>query len=228
MKSVVAEASTIAKAIELAWQKAGQPKEFLIKVFQEPQRNMFGLTKTSAKIGIFFDDAAIIQKIKTVAQSTAAVTHSVRQTSAPISPIKPIQPRSQTPKPTTPKIQKPQTKTEVAPRPAQQPLPTVKPQQTTNVVNKSTSQNTSHPAKPENHPSNHPVLNPVISDGATNPSVLPVGAEAATGNAPHNTSEQRPKTSRNRYYRRRKSRSSQTNNPEEKQATPPPVIKNEN
>jgi hypothetical protein len=89
MKSVVAEASSIAKALELAWQKAGQPKEFLVKVFQEPQRNMFGLTKTSAKVGIFFDDAALTQKIKNAAHNGLPISHAVKQT-PPIAQTKPL------------------------------------------------------------------------------------------------------------------------------------------
>ena len=131
MKSVVAEASSIAKAIELAWQKAGQPKEFLIKVFQEPQRNMFGLTKTSAKVGIFFDDAALNQKIKTAMQSTTPIAnhntqkpiHSNPQNKQ-ISPIKPLNSKTG-PKPQGPRQPKPANKLPVAPvvnQPAIEPI----------------------------------------------------------------------------------------------------------
>lgn len=75
MKSVISEANTIAKAIELAWQKAGCPNDFTVKVFQEPQRNLFGITKMSAKVGIFFDDQSITQKIKPlIAAATADQT----------------------------------------------------------------------------------------------------------------------------------------------------------
>lgn len=54
MKSVVEEASSIVKAIDKAWVRAGKPREFSVKVFEEPQRNFFGLTVKSAKIAIFF------------------------------------------------------------------------------------------------------------------------------------------------------------------------------
>jgi predicted RNA-binding protein Jag len=56
MKSIIEEASSIAKAIEQAWERAGKPLEFSIKVFQLPQKNFFGFTKVSAKIGIFFGE----------------------------------------------------------------------------------------------------------------------------------------------------------------------------
>jgi hypothetical protein len=55
MKSVMQEASSIAKAIEQAWIKAGQPIEFSIKILEEPQRNFIGFTMRSAKIALFFD-----------------------------------------------------------------------------------------------------------------------------------------------------------------------------
>ncbi len=56
MKSVIEEGPSIAKAIEQGWIKAGKPKEFSIKIFQEPKKNFFGMTTTIAKVGIFFRD----------------------------------------------------------------------------------------------------------------------------------------------------------------------------
>lgn len=56
MKSIIEEASSIAKAIENGWAKAGKPKEFSIKIFEEPEKNFFGMTKRSAKVGIFYND----------------------------------------------------------------------------------------------------------------------------------------------------------------------------
>lgn len=56
MKSIIEEASSIAKAIENGWLKAGKPQDFSVKVFEEPEKNFFGLTKRSAKIGIFYND----------------------------------------------------------------------------------------------------------------------------------------------------------------------------
>lgn len=57
MKSVIQEASSIAKAVEQGWEKAGKPKEFSIKILEEPLKNFFGFTKRSAKVALFFDDA---------------------------------------------------------------------------------------------------------------------------------------------------------------------------
>ena len=56
MKSIIEEASSISKAIENGWLKAGKPKEFSVKIFEEPKKNFFGITIKSAKIGIFFSD----------------------------------------------------------------------------------------------------------------------------------------------------------------------------
>jgi hypothetical protein len=56
MKSIIEEASSITKAIEKGWHKAGKPTEFSVKIFEEPQRNFIGMTIKSAKIGIFFND----------------------------------------------------------------------------------------------------------------------------------------------------------------------------
>lgn len=55
MKSIMQEGSSVTKAIEKAWEAAGKPKEFSIKVFEEEQRNFLGMTTKSAKIAIFFD-----------------------------------------------------------------------------------------------------------------------------------------------------------------------------
>lgn len=59
MKSVIEEASTVFKAIEKGWLKAGQPKEFTVKIFEKPSKNFFGITTKSAKIGIFFKEYSV-------------------------------------------------------------------------------------------------------------------------------------------------------------------------
>ncbi len=56
MKSLMEEASSISKAIDLAWNRAGKPAQFSVKILEEAERNMFGLTKKSAKIAFFFDE----------------------------------------------------------------------------------------------------------------------------------------------------------------------------
>jgi predicted RNA-binding protein Jag len=61
MKSIIEEASSISKAIETGWIRAGKPQEFSIRVFEEPEKNFLGFTKKPAKIGIFYKEAPVIQ-----------------------------------------------------------------------------------------------------------------------------------------------------------------------
>lgn len=59
MKSIMEEASTISKAIENAWNRAGQPQEFSVKILEHPKTTFFGLkTEKSAKIAFFFNELA--------------------------------------------------------------------------------------------------------------------------------------------------------------------------
>lgn len=65
MKSIMQEASSISKAIEQGWIKAGRPQEFSIKILEEPQTNLMGLITTrSAKIALFFDEKIVTTKIQ--------------------------------------------------------------------------------------------------------------------------------------------------------------------
>ena len=57
MISIIHEASSVAKAIEQVWIKAGKPQDFSVKVFEESEKNFFGFTTRNAKIAIFFKDA---------------------------------------------------------------------------------------------------------------------------------------------------------------------------
>ncbi len=54
MKSVIAQGATVAKAVEEAVKKAGNPKEFFIKILQEAQGGFLGFGSTKAKIALFF------------------------------------------------------------------------------------------------------------------------------------------------------------------------------
>ena len=56
MKSLVEEASSITKAIEKAWIRAGKPQSFSVKIFEIPEVGFLGFTKKSAKVGIFFEE----------------------------------------------------------------------------------------------------------------------------------------------------------------------------
>lgn len=55
MKTIVEEASSIIKAIEKGWIKAGKPDTFSIKIYEHPEKNFIGMTTRSAKVGIFFN-----------------------------------------------------------------------------------------------------------------------------------------------------------------------------
>ena len=59
MKSIVEEGSSIFNAIEKAWARAGKPQEFTVKVFEQAEKNFFGLTSKPAKIAIFFDEKVV-------------------------------------------------------------------------------------------------------------------------------------------------------------------------
>lgn len=69
MKSIIQEATSIAKAVELGWDEAGNPQKFSIKVLEKPEKNFIGFTTRSAKIAFYFDEEkkerAITQKFYT-------------------------------------------------------------------------------------------------------------------------------------------------------------------
>ena len=65
MKSIMEEASSVAKAIEKGWARAGKPQEFTVKVFEEAQTSFFGfITSKPAKIGLFFQEQTISQPMR--------------------------------------------------------------------------------------------------------------------------------------------------------------------
>ncbi len=59
MKSLVEEASSVFKALEKAWEHAGKPESFSVKIFELPEKNFFGFTKKNAKVGIFFEEQQV-------------------------------------------------------------------------------------------------------------------------------------------------------------------------
>lgn len=61
MKSIVEEASSLVKAIEKGWIRAGKPQEFTVKVFEDAEKNFFGFTTKSAKVGILFEERMPVQ-----------------------------------------------------------------------------------------------------------------------------------------------------------------------
>jgi len=59
MKSLMEEASTLVKAIENAWNRAGKPQEFTVKILEYPETGFLGLTTVkSAKVALFFTESA--------------------------------------------------------------------------------------------------------------------------------------------------------------------------
>jgi len=74
MKSLIEEASSITKAIEKGWIRAGKPRDFSIKIYEEPEKNFFGMTTKSAKIAIVFDEKTI-----TVPTEKTSVPQQVKQ-----------------------------------------------------------------------------------------------------------------------------------------------------
>jgi hypothetical protein len=110
MKSIMQEASSIIKALEKAWTSAGQPREFSVKVYEEPEKNFLGMTTKSAKIGIFFQEKPAVaekkeQKPKIRAEAPPAkVVEQKKQPSQKQPVVKPLLAR----KPEETKIQQAQ------------------------------------------------------------------------------------------------------------------------
>lgn len=52
------EASSVFKAIENCWNRAGKPQEFTVKILELPQKNFLGITTKAAKIALFFNQPA--------------------------------------------------------------------------------------------------------------------------------------------------------------------------
>jgi predicted RNA-binding protein Jag len=92
MKSIIEQASSIIKAIEKAWNQAEKPKEFSIKIFEEEERNFFGMSTKPAKIGIFFGN----DKPATHEKSTPKPQQKIKECRSPFiasspknSPVRP-------------------------------------------------------------------------------------------------------------------------------------------
>lgn len=56
MKSIIEQASSIAKAIEKGWERAGKPANFTVKVLELPEKNFFGLSTKPAKIAVLYEE----------------------------------------------------------------------------------------------------------------------------------------------------------------------------
>lgn len=101
MKSIMEEASSISKAIEAAWIRAEKPHEFSVKIFEEPEKNFFGMVTKSAKIALIFKH--VEKKAQYKEQSTAPKHKPTQHTQEPIfsAPKEPVRThvRKEQPKP---------------------------------------------------------------------------------------------------------------------------------
>jgi len=106
MKSIIEQASSIMKAIEKAWDQAEKPKEFSIKIFEQEERNFFGMTTKPAKVGIFFGDKAVAPEKPTAKprpeiKECRPETRDNKQKATATPPHHPTQPQHKTPTPRT-------------------------------------------------------------------------------------------------------------------------------
>ena len=92
MKSIMEQGSTIIKAIEKAWDRAEKPKEFSIKIFEQEEKNFFGMSTKPAKIGIFFEEKTTTTYEKPVVKARPEQRPEVREP-------QPRQPQTQKPAP---------------------------------------------------------------------------------------------------------------------------------
>lgn len=105
MKSLIEEASSVSKAIEKVWIRAGKPNTFSIKIYEEAEKNFFGLTTKSAKVGIIFDE-----KTRTVQPDKPSTAPAQPQQKRDRRPQE-QKPRSSTSSHTTPKPREPRDTT---------------------------------------------------------------------------------------------------------------------
>lgn len=118
MKSIIEEASSVAKAIEKGWTEAGKPQEFSVKVFEEATKNFIGMTTKSAKIAIFFD-----QRTPVIGERPKAATSSPAQRTARRAPARESAKPTRAP---APKRQEPTPKPRPSLRPTQPQEPRVR------------------------------------------------------------------------------------------------------
>ena len=73
MKSIIEQGASIGKAIQKAWDRAEQPKEFSVKVFEGPKRGFLGFNSKPAKVGIFFQEVPQSKRVVTKRMTTKPV-----------------------------------------------------------------------------------------------------------------------------------------------------------
>lgn len=72
------EGSSVAKAVEKGWLKAGKPKEFSVKIHELPEKNFFGITSKNAKIAIIFEEKPATARHETKKPSKIKKTSSFK------------------------------------------------------------------------------------------------------------------------------------------------------
>lgn len=82
MKSIIEEASSVSKAVENGWIRAGKPTQFSVKIFELPEKNFFGLTVKKAKVGILFEtEVSTTSHHKNSAGKRGSANHPKKQVS---------------------------------------------------------------------------------------------------------------------------------------------------
>ncbi len=64
MKSMLQEASSAQKAIEKAWNEAGKPQEFTIRILEKGSKNFLGMTTQPAVVSITYKPEIVFRKVK--------------------------------------------------------------------------------------------------------------------------------------------------------------------
>jgi hypothetical protein len=105
MKSIIEQASSIIKAIEKAWNQAEKPTEFSIKIFEQEERNFFGMSTKPAKIGIFFGNDKPTTHEKPVVKPQQKIKECRPTFTASAPKNSPVRPASTENKPATPKTE---------------------------------------------------------------------------------------------------------------------------
>lgn len=104
MKSMMEEASSVFKAIENCWSRAGKPEEFTVKILELPQKNFLGITTKAAKIALFYNQPA-----SAAVQTVEQPRHKQQR-----------QPQQEQPRAAHTQERREQRRPEQQPRPAQQ------------------------------------------------------------------------------------------------------------
>ena len=150
MKSIIEQASSIMKAIEKAWDQAEKPKEFSIKIFEQEERNFFGMSTKPAKVGIFFSDKPVTHE-KSTSKPRPEIKEcrpEVRENKPKATPAQPAPAKA----PQTAQNQKPAQRPEQQARPVAATQPKATQPRTQPVAEKTQTTDASDTEKPRRTP----------------------------------------------------------------------------